>query len=239
MATILAVDTSATPVSCAIMQDDRLLASYFAHTGQTHSQTLMPMIEQSLHAAALTVDKLDALAVNAGPGSFTGVRIGVATVKGLAFANDVPCISVSTLESMAENVAGLPGSMTVACVMDARCRQVYSALFSLENGAVSRLTEDKAMTIEQLGNKLATMTGPILLVGDGSALCYSLLSDTLPNISLAPAHLRYQHAASTAAVALRQLAAGETVAADRLLPVYLRLPQAERELRLRQQAENK
>lgn len=236
MSTILAVDTSATPVSCALLRDGRLLASYYSHTGLTHSQTLMPMISQVLADAAITVDALDALAVNAGPGSFTGVRIGVATVKGLAFAHNIPCVSVSTLACMAEGVAGMPGEAVVACVMDARCRQVYSALFTLQDGQVQRMTPDEAISIDELQTRLKNVECPIILVGDGSEMCYTILKEELPTVSLAPLALRYQNASATAVVAARCLEAGETVSADKLLPLYLRLPQAERELRQRQQA---
>ena len=240
MSTVLAIDTSATPVSCALLREGRLLASHYSHTGLTHSQTLLPMIEQVLADAALTVDKLDALAVNAGPGSFTGVRIGVATVKGLAFAHKIPCVSVSTLACMAEGFAGMPGEAVIACVMDARCRQVYAALFKLKGGQIERLTPDEAISVDELQNRLKNVEFPIILVGDGSEMCYTILKDELCNLTLAPLALRYQNAVATAAIASRLFEAGETVPADKLLPTYLRLPQAERELRQRQQAaENK
>jgi tRNA threonylcarbamoyl adenosine modification protein YeaZ len=128
MALVLAVDTSAKPVSCALAQDEKVLASFFVNTGLTHSQTLMPMIEDILNVTEHSVSDLDAVAVNAGPGSFTGVRIGVSAVKGIAFTDDLPCVAVSTLEAMAENVAATPASL-ICCLMDARCQQVYGALF--------------------------------------------------------------------------------------------------------------
>ncbi len=234
MATILAIDTSATPVSCAIVKDGRVLCSYFSHSGQTHSQTLMPMVEKALADVNLTVNGLDALAVNAGPGSFTGVRIGVATVKGLAFSHQLPCVSVSTLESMAEAFSGMPGEATIACVMDARCQQVYGALFALRQGIITRLTADEAMSIDSLGELLQKEDKPVILTGDGSELCHRTLADSLPKLCLAPLSLRYQHAASVAAVAQRLLADGKAISAETLLPTYLRLPQAERELRQRQ-----
>ena len=147
MSLILAVDTSAKPVSCALVQNQKVLASFYANTGLTHSQTLMPMIEQMLKVSNVSMDKVDALAVNAGPGSFTGVRIGVSTVKGLAFAGGKPCISVSTLEAMAENVTLNKGDV-VCGVMDARCQQVYTALFSRdEEGRLVRLSQDEAISM--------------------------------------------------------------------------------------------
>lgn len=238
MSTILAIDTSATPVSCALLRDGRLLASNYSHTGLTHSQTLMPMIEQVLADARLSVDELDALAVNAGPGSFTGVRIGVATVKGLAFAHNIPCVSVSTLACMAEGFTGMPDNAVIASVMDARCRQVYTALFKLEEGQVTRLTPDEAISVDELQNRLKNIDLPIILVGDGCEMCYNMLKETLSHVFLAPLAVRYQQASATAAIGARLFEAGETVTADALLPVYLRLPQAERELRQRQQTAN-
>lgn len=239
MSTILAIDTSATPVSCALLCDGHLMASYYSHTGLTHSQTLMPMIEQMLSCANLSVDKLDALAVNVGPGSFTGVRIGVATVKGLSFAHHIPCVGVSTLASMAEGFIGMPGEAVIACVMDARCRQVYTALFQLHDGSVLRTTPDEAISTDELLLRLKKVEQPIILVGDGSQMCYTILKDELPNLTLSPLVLRYQNATATASVAARCLETGDTVSAEQLLPLYLRLPQAERELRQRQQEANK
>lgn len=233
MALILAVDTSAKPVSCALAQDDRVLASFYANTGLTHSQTLMPMIENVLKVTDHTVSDLDAVAVNVGPGSFTGVRIGVSAVKGLAFTVDLPCISVSTLECMAENTAAAP-DVIICCLMDARCQQVYGAIFEKNaEGAVHRLSADEALTVAQMGEKMAALGRPVILVGDGSEMCYRAWKDSIPNVFLAPAAVRYQNAASTALIACRQFVAGLTVSAEALQPMYLRLPQAERELNAR------
>ncbi len=235
MPTILAVDTSATPVSCAILQDDRLLASYYAHTKSTHSQTLMPMIEQILHINNLSMQDIDALAVNTGPGSFTGVRIGVSAIKGLAFTENKPCVAVSTLESMAEGFCGMPLDALICCVMDARCQQVYTALFKLDDtGVPQRLCEDMAITTEKLKERLSAYSEPIVLVGDGAALCYTALVGELPRVRLSPLVLRYQTAANVAAIAMRKLDGNDITNGESLLPSYLRLPQAERELRARQ-----
>ncbi len=234
MATILAIDTSATPVSCAILRDDRLLVSYFSHTGLTHSQTLMPMVESALSTARLTMAEIDALAVSAGPGSFTGVRIGVAAVKGLAFAEDVPCVPISTLAAMAKNVEGLPFSGVVCCAMDARCQQVYCALFSQDGeGKQQRLTSDEAIPLDELRDRLVTYGCPVLFVGDGAGLCYDALSETVDGCVLAPLSCRLQSAVGVAMAAREALDNGQAVSAQELLPTYLRLPQAERELRSR------
>ncbi len=238
MALILAVDTSATPVSCALLQDERVLASYYSHSGQTHSQTLMPMIEHMLRLSGLTVARLDAVAVNAGPGSFTGVRIGVSTVKGLAFADEIPCIAVSTLEAMAEPLRTLPLEGLVCCVMDARCRQVYTASFDLSaDGGLTRQTPDEAIAVEELKNRLKNVKKSVILVGDGAKMCYTMLKEEIPTLFLAPTALRFQSAVGTALAAGRKLLSGETISAAALMPAYLRLPQAERELRARQAAD--
>ena len=229
MPVILAVDTSAKPVSCALIKDGRILGNYYSNSGLTHSQTLMPMIEHLLSVTGVTMDTLDAVAVNAGPGSFTGVRIGVSAVKGLAFTRNLPCISVSTLESMAENVT-IVGDCVVCGVMDARCSQVYTALFEKRDGNTHRISEDIAVTIDELGQQLKDIGRPIVLVGDGSEICYDRLKDAVPQLYLSAPSVRFQNAASTAVVAERKYLAGDTTSAAELLPVYLRLPQAEREL---------
>lgn len=233
MSVILAIDTSAKSVSCALVRDGSVLASYFANNGLTHSQTLLPMVEHLLQTAGISLQQIDALAVNTGPGSFTGVRIGVSAVKGLAFTHNLPCISVSTLESMAEMVSPVP-NVVVCGVMDARCQQVYTAIFTgREDGAPRRLTEDEAISIEELGAKLKAITAPVMLVGDGSLLCYRALCATVPDLLLAPPSVRFQNAVGTAMVAERLYQQGKTVTAEELLPTYLRLPQAERELNSR------
>ena len=233
MALILAVDTSAKPVSCALAEDDKVIATYYANTGLTHSQTLLPMIENLLHISERSIDGVDALAVNAGPGSFTGVRIGVSAVKGLAFTRDLPCIPVSTLESMAENTMAIPGSV-ICCLMDARCQQVYAALFEKgEHGEVHRLSQDEALTVAQMGERLSALHRPIILVGDGSEMCYRVWKGMISNVYLAPAGVRYQNAAATALIAVRKFKEGKSISSEELLPMYLRLPQAERELNAR------
>ena len=233
MALILAVDTSAKPVSCALAQDGRVLGSFYANTGLTHSQTLMPMIESLLQISEHTISDLDAVAVNAGPGSFTGVRIGVSAVKGLAFAEKLPCIPISTLESMAENVAAAPDAV-ICSLMDARCQQVYTALFEKDiDGNLVRLTADEALTIAEAGEHLSTLERPIVLVGDGSEMCYRAWNETISDLYLAPASVRYQNASATAVLACREYSLGRSISAEDLQPLYLRLPQAERELNAR------
>ena len=233
MSLILALDTSAKPVSCALAENDRVIAEFYANTGLTHSQTLMLMIENLLNVAGKTVSQLDAIAVNAGPGSFTGVRIGVSAVKGIAFADEIPCIAVSTLESMAEKTVAPPRSV-ICCLMDARCQQVYAALFEKDGeGNLVRLSDDEALTVAEMSERLLAIGRSVILVGDGSEMCYRAWKDTIPNVYLAPASVRYQSAASTAVIGSRRFALGHAVSAEELQPMYLRLPQAERELNAR------
>lgn len=233
----LALESSAKAASCALLDGDTVVGEFFLHTGQTHSQTLLPMVEQLLALGGMTPAQLELLAVSAGPGSFTGLRIAMAAVKGLAMAGDIPCCGVSTLEALAWNLRGSRG--VAAAVMDARRDQVYAALFELDGmGGVRRLTPDDAIPISQLGELLAAeaarQKNPLWLLGDGAILCYNYLLKDLPELRPAPAHLRLQRASSVGALAQQAAAAGGAVSAQDLTPRYLRLPQAQRELLSRQ-----
>lgn len=234
---IVALECSAGPSSCAIVEDGKILASSFIHVPLTHSQTLLPMVERALSDTGFSITDVDVIAVSAGPGSFTGVRIGVATVKGLAFANRIPCAAVSTLAAMAHVVDGMPFDGLVCGVMDARCQQVYTALFACVDGQPQRLTEDEAMAMVELKERLKNVEKDIFLVGDGAELCYTVLGD-LPNVKLAPPAWRYQTAVGVAAEAAKLAEQGALTDASKLLPFYLRLPQAERELRRKQLKQN-
>ena len=225
---ILAVDTSATAASVAIAEENKLIGEFSIDTALTHSRTLMPMLEQLLKNTGSTIDDIEALAVNAGPGSFTGVRIGVAAVKGLAFSKNLPCVSVSTLHSMAYNMLGC--DCIVCGVMDARCSQVYNALFRVGGEKVTRLIEDRALSLSDLKQELKSIKEKIILVGDGAVLCSNYLGKELDNVVLAPFNKRVQTASSVAYAAFEKLKQGEKLTAQQLMPVYLRLPQAQREL---------
>ena len=225
---ILAVDTSATAASVAVAEENKLIGEFSINTALTHSQTLMPMVDELLNNTGLSVNDIDAVAVNAGPGSFTGVRIGVAAVKGIAFPKNLPCVSVSTLESMAYNMLG--NDCIVCSVMDARCSQVYNALFRVKGCTVTRMTDDRALSLTDLKNELQNINEKVVLVGDGAVLCSKFLGEELENIMLAPFNNRIQTASSVAYAAFEKINNGETVKADELMPVYLRLPQAQREL---------
>ena len=220
---ILALETSAKSVSCAVVEDGAPLASAYQCTGLTHSRTLLPMVDAMLKNADLTIDDMDALAIAAGPGSFTGLRIGIAAVKGLAWAADKPCLGISTLEAMVENIAHLNGLVVGA--MDARRAQVYNAVFEAKDGVLTRLTPDRAISLEDLCAQLTGKDQPITVLGDGGMLC---LTEHGVKCSLAPAALLYQNAVGVGLTAERAYARGETVSAQELLPVYLRPAQAER-----------
>lgn len=225
---ILAVDTSATAASVAVAEENKLIGEFSINTALTHSQTLMPMVDELLKNTGLSVNDIDAVAVNAGPGSFTGVRIGVAAVKGIAFPKNLPCVSVSTLESMAYNMLG--NDCIVCSVMDARCSQVYNALFRVNGCSVTRMTDDRALSLTDLKNELQNINEKVVLVGDGAVLCSEFLGSACENVMLAPFNNRIQTASSVAYAAFEKINNGETLTADELMPVYLRLPQAQREL---------
>ena len=228
---ILAVDTTASPVSAALLSDGRLLGEFYLNVRTTHSQTLMPVVSALLEASKTDVNDIDVFAVNAGPGSFTGVRIGVASIKGMSMPLDKPCAKVSTLEAMAY---GMPyGEGVVCAVMGARCSQVYNALFRLDNGKVERITEDRAVSIEELASELECYEDTVYLVGDGAELCSKSFEERLENIVLVPENIRFQHAYGTAKAAMKMIEENKLCSSDELMPVYLRLPQAERELKAR------
>lgn len=224
---ILAVDTSAKSASVAVTENGKVISECFTNTGLTHSQTLMPMVKTVLDGAMTNIGDIDAFAVNNGPGSFTGVRIGVAAIKGMAQPTAKQCVEVSTLESLAYNLIGI--KCTAVSCMDARCAQVYTAAFRCGE-TVERLSDDEAVAIKDMEEKLVSFEKPIIFVGDGAQLCYNYYKDRL-SCCLASEILRYQRASSTALVAYRKIENGETVTAKELMPMYLRLPQAERELK--------
>lgn len=226
---ILGVESSATAASAAVYCDGKIIAQSFSNTGLTHSQTLLPMIDSTLKISGTSLKEIDYIAVSKGPGSFTGVRIGVAAVKGLAQPLGIKCVEVSTLEAIAKPLENT-GCYAVS-VMDARCNQVYTAQFDCENG-FSRVTEDKAITIEELGEQLKAVKKSIVLIGDGTTVAYNKLKDILPNISVASQSVRYQSASNVCIVAAQMIERGFTgTKAQDVLPNYLRLSQAERELK--------
>ena len=235
---ILAIDCTAKPASVAILEEGKVLSSAYTNTGLTHSQTLVPMVDSALKDAQLELSSVERFAINAGPGSFTGVRIGVAALKGLVFSDEKNCVPVSTLESMPYAFVGLPGTedLVICGAMDARRNQVYTAAFEVKGGEVHRLTEDEALPIPELLEKLLAMHRPVLFVGDGAEFVYEAAKETELTGHLAPENLRYQNAVSVAACAEAKIKAGfQPVGSDEILPVYLRAPQAERELKAKKE----
>lgn len=224
---ILALETSAKSVSVAVVEDGKVLASSYQNTGMTHSCTLMPLLDGMLRNAGFSVHDMDLLAVAAGPGSFTGLRIGVSALKGLAWAENLPCCGVSTPEAIAQNVRLFEG--TVICAMDARRNQVYNALFLSENGELTRLCEDRAIGLEELAEELKGDTEPKIVVGDGARLCFDFLTSHGIFCRLSTLETRFQTAVGVALAAERMFRRGETVSGRDLVPTYLRLSQAERE----------
>ena len=221
---ILAFETSAKAGSVALHDGNVLLGESYCNTGLTHSQTLMVMAEDLLKSCGMKPQDVTAVAVAAGPGSFTGVRIGVAAAKGFAWGAQLPCHGVSTLEAMALQLGAYNGY--VLPVMDARRAQVYNAIFRAIDGKLERICEDRAIGLAELAEELKNLEGPIFLVGDGSNVCYNTLREQIPNLVLPPEHRMHQRAAGVALAALQNPGDGDGAA---LAPNYLRLSQAERE----------
>ncbi len=231
---VLGIECTAGPVSCSVFCDKKLKAEFFLDVKTTHSQTLLPMVESALKSCDLKVSDIDLIAVTDGPGSFTGVRIGVSAVKGLAQPLRIACKPVSVLLGMAYNM--LAFDCYVCAVMDARCNQVYNALFEVEDGKVDRLCDDRALLIDELIPEVAQLlmsNKPVYIVGDGAELFYERAKDICKGIKLAPPNFIRQRASGICLAALSD-ENGKTVKAEELLPKYLRLPQAERELKAKQ-----
>ena len=224
---ILAFETTAKAGSVALLDDQKLLGESYQNTGLTHSQTLLSMAEDLLKNCGQTVADVTAVAVAAGPGSFTGVRIGVAAAKGFAWGAELPCYDVSTLEAMAMGLGVWNGY--ICPVMDARRGQVYNALFRVECGKCTRVQEDRAVSLPDLGAELQNFKEPIFLVGDGSILCYNTLLEGVPNLVCPPEHRMHQRASGVALAAKADVLAGKPADGAGLTPNYLRLSQAERE----------
>ena len=230
---ILAFETSAKAASVALLEGDKLLSESYQNTGMTHSQTLMVMAEDMLKQCGKTAKDVDALAVAEGPGSFTGVRIGVAAAKGFAWGREIPCYGVSTLEAMAQSLGIYDGY--ICPVMDARRSQVYNALFEADRGEITRIREDRAISLDDLAEDVKKLEKSVFLVGDGSILCYNTLLERVPSLVLPPEHRMHQRAVGVGIIAARQIRAGISGDAAALTPNYLRLSQAERERMEREQ----
>lgn len=231
---ILAFETSAKAASVAVHDGERLLGECYQNTGLTHSATLMVMAQDLLKQLDKTAADVTAVAVAAGPGSFTGVRIGMAAAKGFAWGREIPCVGVSTLEAMAVSLGAYQGY--VCPVMDARRNQVYNALFRMDCGKCTRVAEDRAISLQDLGEELQKLSEPVFLVGDGSNLCYNTLLKSVPNLVLPPEHRLHQRADGVAILAAKSDSLFDAASGAGLVPNYLRLSQAERERLERQQS---
>ena len=226
---ILAMESSAKAASAALVRDGALLAQSFSCSGLTHSRTLLPMAEGVLDTAGVKLADIDCFAVAQGPGSFTGIRIGVSAIKGLAWAAEKPAVGVSTLEAMAYNGLAAGEGALVCCCMDARRAQIYHALFEIRGGKPERLMPDRAIGIEALLPELKKIEKPLFLVGDGAAMCYNIFSEHGVQCLLAPENLLHQSAWGVAMAAMQH----EPRPGAELQPTYLRLSQAERERQAR------
>jgi len=223
---ILGIDTAAAPCCAAVYDTDKqqTLGSVVINNKLTHSVTLMPVVSDLLRNSGIAIEDIDLFAVANGPGSFTGLRIGISAVKGMAFAASKPCAAVSTLEAMAYNVAVCDG--IVCAAIDARCNQVYTATFLNDNGTVTRLTEEECLKADELAARLSEYDGDIILVGDGAQLVKKAADEQGINTRLAPDPLRFQTGYGVCLAAMN----AEQITPEQLMPMYLKLPQAQREL---------
>ncbi|MCD7827966.1 MAG: tRNA (adenosine(37)-N6)-threonylcarbamoyltransferase complex dimerization subunit type 1 TsaB [Clostridiales bacterium] len=227
---ILGIESSAQAASAAVVKDGKLLSEMYLNVGLTHSVTLMPLISSAVEKASLKISDIDGIAVSKGPGSFTGVRIGIATAKGLAQPYNIKCIPVSTLETIAYPL--IDSECIAAAVMDARCSQVYCALFDCRNSNISRLTEDNAVPFETLLEMLKKYDKKTVLIGDGTNVAFEYLKDKRDNIFKCSPNLMYQKASSAAFLGEKYMLEGTNICSPQnLVPDYLRPPQAERELK--------
>lgn len=226
---ILGFDTAAKTASAALFDDGKIVSEFYLDSGFTHSETVLPMAKAVLDSARIAPSDIDLFAVNCGPGSFTGIRIGIAAVKALSMSLDKPCAAVSTLEALAYNLRGFSG--TVCAVMDARCNQVYTAFFECDGNSVIRKTDDRTVLTDELFEdikKIYSETGEkVWLIGDGAGLCIKKFGDDF--VKSAPAQLVFGHAFGTCFAAEKIFNDGKTLSAGEIVPNYLKLAQAERE----------
>ena len=233
---ILGIESSAQSSSAAIVKDGKLLSEMFLNVGLTHSVTLMPLIRKAVEGAELAIKDIDAVAVSNGPGSFTGVRIGVSTAKGIAQPENKKCMPVSTLEAIAYPLTD--SECIAVSVMDARCKQVYCALFDCKNAQMTRITQDDAISLDSLRDILNTYDKKKVLIGDGADIAYDYLMNDVADLYKASPAIKYQKASSVALLAEKMINDGmECVSSNDLVPSYLRLSQAERELKKKKENE--
>lgn len=237
MIKILSVDTCSKACSASIHYDDKLIAETFLNAGLTHSQTLMPAVDYLLKLVGIKVKDIDLFGVTKGPGSFTGLRIGMATVKGMAFPFDKPCAVVSSLYAMALNVSFFNG--IVCPCMDARNKQIYNAIFSVHGGKVKRFTKDRAILIDDFAQEIKGYNEKIIFIGDASEVCYNTTKNFYKDKDLVLMSEEFSHirASRVGEEALRIYNSGEAQKCEEIVPKYLKLSQAERELKERAKKE--
>lgn len=233
---LLAIESSGLVASVAIMSEDKLIGEYTTNFKKTHSQTLLPMLDEVVRMTGISLDDVDAIAVSGGPGSFTGLRIGAATAKGLGLALDKPLIHVPTVDALAYNLFGT--NQVICPIMDARRQQVYTGLYTFEGDAFKVLCQQKAVGIEEIVQEINGMGSPVIFLGDGVAVYRDIIEKTIQvPCSFAPLHLNVQRAGALAALGKIYFEEGRLETADEHVPDYLRLSQAERELKERQARE--
>lgn len=225
---LLAIESSAKTASAAVFENNNLLSEVFINTGLTHSETLLPLADRALDEANIKIEDIEKFAVNVGPGSFTGIRIGVSLVKGLAYGKDNSVAPVSTLESIAYNF--IDEECIVCACMDARRNQTYTALFECVGGKVNRLREDTAISVEDMIENLNTYSGRIYLAGDGATVFYEKVASAV-DVLLPDEKRLYQRASGVGLAAMKN---DNFISPDLIVPTYLRLSQAERELKEKQ-----
>lgn len=226
---VLAIDSSGLVASVAIVTEDELLAEYTINYRKTHSQTLLPMLDEIVKITNINLKDIDAIAISKGPGSFTGLRIGSATAKGLAMVLDIPIIPVATVDGLAYN---LYKSDNIICpLMDARRNQVYTGLYKWIDGEFKVLLEQKPLDIEEISEEINKIAEEVIFLGDGIKVFEEQLIETIKvNYSFAPAHLSRQRAGAIGALGIEYYKKGIMTDADEFVPTYLRMSQAEREL---------
>ena len=235
---ILALDSSGLVASVALLENDNLVAEFTVNNKKTHSQTLLPMLDEVVNAAGIELDAVDAIAIAAGPGSFTGLRIGAATVKGLSLALDKPVVPVPTLEGLAYNFWG--SDRLICPIMDARRNQVYTGIYQMDGDKLQVLEAQMAVEIDELAKKLCTYGKPVIFLGDGVPVHKDRLEKELMtnyDIAFAPAHMNQQRAAAVGMLGIQYYKEGKTETAMEHKPDYLRVSQAEREREERLKAE--
>ena len=233
---LLAIESSALVASIAIMSDDTLLGEYTTNFKKTHSQTLLPMMNEVVQMTGISMEDVDAIVISGGPGSFTGLRIGAATAKGLGLALNIPLVNVPTVDALAYNLYGT--DQVICPMMDARRQQVYTGLYTFEDDAFKVLSEQKAVSVAEIIEEINAMGRPVIFLGDGVPVNKNYICEHIKvPYSIAPAHLNAQRAGALAALGKCYYEAGRTETSDEHVPEYLRLSQAERELQEKQKRE--